>query len=80
MIDIEGKTTIRLQLDDPDKAVVTPVESHRPSDGAGADPCGNNLAGHTHLIRILIMAMLGEAPLLFDGPEDRRSLVDVPGV
>jgi hypothetical protein len=80
MIDIEGKTTIRLQLDDPGKAVATPVESHRLPDSAGADPCGTNVAGHTHLIGIFIMAMIGEATLLSDGPEGRRSLTDVPGV
>ena len=80
MIDIEGKTTIRLQLDDPDKAVVTPVESHRPSDGTGADSWGIDVADHTHLIGIFIVAMLREPTLLSDGPEGRRSLTDVPGV
>jgi len=80
-IQIEGETVIRWRLTNPGKAVVKPVESQRlAGSGAGADPSGIDIAGHTNLIRNFIMALRNEAPLLVDGPEGRRSLAAVLGV
>ena len=46
----------------------------------GADPGGIDVSGHINLVSNMIDAVRGEAPLLVDGHEGRRSLAAVRGI